>query len=129
MKNFKLKALSTLIAVSALVGFGTSHAAEFAAGPMYGGLNQNVVVCYLYNAGTTAVSISGQIIRLGVGPLALTSNSCTASFVGGGMCGMSAAAVAGAAYGCKFSVSDAVNLRGTLEIRQQGIVLQNTPLR
>jgi hypothetical protein len=63
------------IIFSALITMGTAaNATTLAAGGMYGGPTQNTAVCYLFNSGSTTVSISQsaiieQFCRLGTSDL------------------------------------------------------------
>jgi len=110
-----------------------AHAITLAAGAIFGGPTQNTVVCYLYNAGNSSVSVSGSLVQQFVGPVPLTINQCTGGVLAaGGICGIAANAVNNAPYACNFVISPdaaAVLVRGTLELRNGLTVLQNEQLR
>ncbi|MCI0467802.1 MAG: hypothetical protein L0Y57_12480 [Beijerinckiaceae bacterium] len=121
-----------LIALAALITMATAaNAATLAAGGIFAGTTQNTAVCYIYNSGTTAVSIvDRRIIQQFVGPVPLTVNQCGASLAAGAICGIAANAVNNAPYACKFDViPSAAAVRGVLELRNGLTVLKNVDLR
>jgi hypothetical protein len=122
-------------ATSGTVGNSPPPANILAAGPMYGGPNQTNVVCYLFNAGPTRVSISTPALIAGLGGQHVTtliSNTCSSRELGRGRaCYVYAKADAGQVYSCKVIVGPSkVDVRGALELRDaQFDVLQNMQLR
>lgn len=120
-----------IIVIALLLGLSvTAHADVLAMGALYGGTNQNAAVCYIFNAGPGAVSIStNQIIRSDGIILALATDTCGV-LAAGGTCTISANIVNNQAHSCRiFTNYSAATLRGVLDIRQGGTVLINSDLR
>ena len=101
-----------------------------ATGPMYGGSTQTQAICYLFNAGTGPVTVTGnQIIREPNTNLALSVDSCGV-LAAGSSCGIAAVIVNNLAHSCKFVLSPSgADVRGVMEIRSSNAVLQNSNLR
>ncbi|MGH8615000.1 MAG: hypothetical protein ACREYF_24000, partial [Gammaproteobacteria bacterium] len=121
-----------LIVLAALITMGTAAnaATTLAAGGIFAGTTQNTAVCYLYNAGNSAVSVRGSIVQQFIGPVPLTVNQCGAPLAAGAICGIAAKAVNNAPYACKFVISpDGAAVRGALELRNGLTVLKNVELR
>lgn len=115
-----------------LLGLGAAaNATTLAAGGIFGGSAQNAVVCYIYNSGSTGVSIIQEaIIQQSVGPVPLTVNQCGASLAAGAICGIAANAINNAPYACKFDISpNTTAVRGEMELRSGLTVLKNLELR
>ena len=114
-----------------LLGFSVIARADIlATGSMYGGPTQNNAICYLFNAGTGPVSVfSNQIIREPNINLALFTDTCGV-LAAGSNCTIGANIVNGLAHSCKFVLSPSgADVRGVMEIRSGGTVLQNSNLR
>jgi hypothetical protein len=114
-----------------LLGLGvTAHADILAAGPLFGGSTQTVAACYLFNAGTGKVTVtSNQIIRESATNLALATDNCNV-LAAGTSCRIATNIINNAAHVCKFVLSpSAADVRGTMEIRSGGTVLQISELR
>lgn len=121
------------ILVAGVVLFGMNsavNAAILAGGAMYGGPGQATAVCYLYNAGATAVTISSKTISREFNvPLGLTVDNCGAALSAGRSCGFATPIVNFAAHFCKVVVSSKANLRGVFEMRDAaGNVTSNIEL-
>jgi hypothetical protein len=125
------------VAVSGMLVTGsTAHAQQIlAAGSIYGGPAQSRAVCYVYNAGTTTLSLSGlQITSQAGDALTLVVNECAArgaTITPGAACGFAADIATNQAYSCKALVAPSkTNARGVLEVRDLGgRPLQNVQLR
>lgn len=114
-----------------MLGFGVAaHADILVAGPMFGGSTQTDAVCYLYNAGTGAVTVtSNQLIREPNINLTLNFDTC-GTLSSGRVCAIATNITNNAAHVCRFVISPSwADVRGTLEIRAGGTVLQNSELR
>ena len=125
--------LSLTAAVLSLALGSAAHAQQIlSAGTIYGGPAQTTVVCYIYNSGSTAVSLAGTRITDQVGNTqALTVNQCGASLAAGQACGIAANAAGNTVYACRTVVSpNKANARGILEVRNGSqVTLQNVELR
>jgi hypothetical protein len=113
------------------IGMGTVAKAELlAAGAAYGGPTQYTGVCYLFNAGTTSVSVSSISIYDEVGNAYISlSNNCS-SLAPKRACRTVSRIFEGIAYSCRALVSLKANIRGELEFRTStGVVLTNLEMR
>jgi hypothetical protein len=122
----------TLVSAALLLGLNTAaHADVLATGAIFGGPTQNLAICYLYNAGTSAVTITNnQIIRQNFGPVVPLGFDNCGTLSAGGICAIYAAAVNTAAHACKFVITESASeVRGVLEIRSGGTVLNSSDLR
>ncbi len=125
-----------LIVLVALITMATAaNATTLAAGGLNGGPTAGAAFCYLFNAGSSPVTISAQaIFREGdATPLSL-AGFCPVTLNAGTICRFFTPIVAGAANACKVVVDpDASTVRGTLEIRtnttSSGTPLQTEQLR
>lgn len=119
-----------MTAVLLLGASAAAHADVLATGAIYGNPTQNGAVCYLYNAGTSAVTItSNLIIRQNFGPVVLASDNCGV-LAAGGICAISAGIVNNVGHACKFVITEsAAVVRGVFEIRAGLNVLSNSDLR
>jgi hypothetical protein len=121
-----------LIILVALITMGTAAnaATTLVSAPILGGPTQNLVVCYLYNAGNTAVSVSGSIHNHFLGSLPLTFNGCGLQpLAAGAFCNMNANPPNSAAYACEIVVSPSgTAVRGTLMIGHNDTTSGFTPL-
>ena len=120
------------IACLSLLTMGTAaNATTLAAGGLYGGTTQVFALCYLYNAGTSSVNISGKhIIEEGVGPISFSADNC-GTLALGSICRFDAGIANNAVHACKAEVSpNDAHVRGILEIRDgSGTPLQTEQLR
>ena len=109
----------------------TEAASIFAAGPIYGSAAQVTGVCYIFNAGETAVSITSILIFDEVAnDYSVVSNNCGTSLAKHRSCRTVARIFEGGAISCRATVSNATNLRGSLEVRDaDGTVLNSVQLR
>ena len=113
---------------------GVSHADTLASGALYGGSNQTVAVCYIFNAGIRPIAfVSRNIHSQYDGILAIGTryyDDCGTSLVPGGVCGFSHT-IKNQGYSCKVTIKDSTaTVRGTMEIRDtNNLVLANSELR
>jgi hypothetical protein len=83
-----------LLVLVALITIGTAAAAApptfntlLAGGPIYGGLAQTAVVCYIFNGGVNPITLTNARIIEETGvSLTLTSNTCTGTLPAAGIC-------------------------------------------
>jgi hypothetical protein len=116
-----------------LVGCGTAHAATL-AGVGYGGTSQGWATCYLFNTGSTAVSITskGFVREFDASSPTLAYDGCGTSIAAGFVCAFQAPIDSIAGYACKVTLgSGAANVRGELELRStsNSTILNNVPLK
>ena len=114
-----------------LLGFSVAARADIlATGAMYGGPTQNTAVCYLFNAGTGPVNVvTNQIIREPNISLLLAFDNCGV-LAAGSTCSIVANLANNVPHSCKFVLSPSgADVRGVMEIRSGGTVLQNSNLR
>ena len=107
-------------AVAALIALGgTAEADILSAGPGYGGPEQvnGKVVCWLFNAGSTNVTIpTRQIFHSRLGSATLAGDTCTVALAPQKTCSYYATAVAGT-YTCRVVTSGTEeNISGSMEI-------------
>lgn len=115
-----------------LVGSTAQAAEALAGGPLYAGTAQSIAVCYLFNAGTTDLTINGFALATPSGtPANLTTKQCGTTLAARHICGIAATVSNSVPYVCRFVVSpDKANARGTLEMRAENeVTLQNTELQ
>ncbi|MDB5800491.1 MAG: hypothetical protein JWL63_1430 [Rhodocyclales bacterium] len=127
LKCYKVHMVAALLCVAA-----SAHA-ETLSGIGSGGATQTKVVCYIYNAGPGAVSVTAKNIYSEVyGTQTIAFDSCSSSVADGAICAFVAnitAAVSGNVCTITFSPS-AANVRGSMEIRDSSAkVLSNVLLR
>ena len=126
----RIRQVITVMAL--LLGLNVAaHADILATGMMYGGPTQNNAICYLFNAGTGPVTVvNNQIIRQSSDILPLTVDNCGVLAVGT-TCAIAVGSITnGLPHACRFVLSPSgADVRGVLEIRAGGIVLQNSELR
>jgi len=81
-----------LLVLVALITMGTAAAAQpfntlIASGPVYGGLAQTQVSCFIFNGGVNPITLTNaRIVEFPGTSLPLTANSCTGTLAGGLMC-------------------------------------------
>lgn len=109
----------TLVLVAGLVAAPVaSHASELlATGPIYGGSTQAVGVCYLYNSGSSSVTLSSAAIDDQNGGNVTATSTCGATLAGGASCALSATFSSLEAHFCTVTASAVKALRGFLDIR------------
>jgi hypothetical protein len=109
----------------------TAHAATiFASGKLYGSSNQNLAVCYLFNAGSQTVQIFSSAINDESGNDNETENNCGGALAPGAGCVVASFYIGGGtAYDCALTVNSTAGLRGSLEMRQDSTTLQSQSLR
>jgi hypothetical protein len=106
-----------------------ANATTLVSGPILGGPLQNLMVCYLYNASNTTVSVSGSIFNHFTGLVPPTYNGCTAPLAPGAFCNINANPVNRAAYACKVVVSPSETaVRGIFSIGHNDTTSGYTPL-
>ena len=105
-----------------------------AGGSLFASPAQNTAVCYVYNAGTTSLTLSGAKLSNFAGTtLALNINTCTGALAAGKSCTFAALNIVADPINCKVVVAPKkTNARGVLELRNgnaPGISLTNVELR
>jgi hypothetical protein len=110
-----------------------AHADDIlAGGALFGSAVQKTAVCFVYNGGTTNVTLAVPRIS---GPegftLSPTENSCPASLGPGRICQVVVNIAGNLPYSCRTVVGPSkANVSGMLEVRDQNrAVLQNIQLR
>ena len=122
------------LSIAAFFAFtGTAQADVLSAGSLFGSPSQTTAVCYIYNSGNAAVTVSSFRITGSNGvSLNLTTNECGAfpkELAAGTSCGIAAAAN-NQAFNCKANVSNKANARGVFEMRNgAGASITNVALR
>lgn len=115
------------------LGVAGAEAAEMSGGPIDGGTGQRVAVCYFFNAGTSAVTITNpRITGINGSSATLTVNQCSGHALGVfTTCGIAANVSNSTVYACKASVTPSKrDVRGILEMRDAtGVTIQNIELR
>jgi hypothetical protein len=106
----------------------------FATGKIYGGSSQFSAVCYIFNSGSTPVTIISGAINDESGANAVTSTTCqpdSTPLAPGAGCLFKASYVGpGSAFDCYITAIDSAGLRGSLEIRDySSALLQAQSLR
>src|SRR5262249_11865098 len=96
-----------------------AHAGQiFAGGPIYGSPDQETGVCYIFNAGETAIVITSIAIYDEVAnDYPVVSNNCGASLAKHRSCRTVSRIFGDSAYSCRAVVGSATNLRGSFELR------------
>jgi hypothetical protein len=116
-----------------LLGIGTTVQADIlAGGAIFGGFNQQLAVCYLYNAGGSTVTVtSNSIVQQGVAtPLVLNFDNC-GTLAAGATCVIQAPIVNNLAHSCRMVVTPSgSDVRGNFDVRTTaGVILNNSELR
>jgi hypothetical protein len=125
--------ISTVFA--ALITMGTAaNATTLASGANFGGPTQNNAICYVFNAGTSPVTIVGtvEIISQFSGVLPLSFNGCgtNSTLARGAVCNVNANIANTNPHACRIVINpDGGLVRGNLSIRAGSTVLQNTDFR
>ena len=120
-----------LLALCALFCSGTvasAGAVTLASPPILGSSSQNMADCFIYNFGSTPVTISGQIMDQNGNILSISgnNNTCTGGLAAGKTCSISNSTnVLPVDYTCKITVSGSstTSVRAVLELRQRTGVL------
>ncbi|MFO1068666.1 MAG: hypothetical protein U1E14_09100 [Geminicoccaceae bacterium] len=101
-----------------------------ASPPIYGGLTQKFMVCYVFNAGTTAIGITATKGYTDLGVVGTLSSTCPASLQPGKTCQMVVSILNDIAHGCLINLSNKANARASVEIRDVNAkVLNRADLR
>lgn len=126
-----MRALLTAVLMLVAMGSGVRAAEILAGGAGYGGPPQYFAVCYLFNAGSSAVTVSKISIYTEAGSLVSPqSNGCGGSLAPLKSCQVAAIISNAVAHSCKATVGSKANLRGRLEFRtQQSAILSAETLR
>ena len=123
-----------IVAIAALIALdGTARADTFASGPGDGGPAQSggVVVCRLFNAGGSAVTISSREIWSSfTGKVAPSHDECTGALAGQKFCQYFVGQASRATYACRAITSGVEeNIRGTMLIYSStGALLLSLPM-
>ncbi len=105
-------------ACAAVIAGATPAAAEtLSSPPIFGGFRQTAVVCYLFNAGTSAITISKLVIYTESGAIAGQTGTCPAKLQPNKTCQLAPVVVSNTAHICKVTLSDKANARGSVEVR------------
>ena len=121
--------------LAALITMGTAaNATTLASGPNFGGATQNNAICYIFNAGSSPVTIVGtvEIISQFSGVLPLSFNGCgtNSTLARGAICNVNANIANNNPHACKVVITpDGGLVRGNLSIRAGSTVLQITDFR
>lgn len=109
-------------ALAALAAAPAAHAQVFGTGSLYGGPTQATIVCYIFNTGTTPVTLSTLSIFTGSGAVAASSTTCPTSLAAGKGCGVgnNDGVNPSQQYSCAMQPVKSQTLRGSLEIRDNG---------
>jgi hypothetical protein len=93
-----------------------------AAGALYGGVSQSRAVCYVYNSGSSNLTLTGFRITTPDGvPLFLARNECGATLLPGRSCGIAADVGNITPYNCRVAVGPSkATARGVFEMRNSG---------
>jgi hypothetical protein len=121
--------LSSLACAAVIAGATAAKADTIASPPIFGGLSQTVAVCYIFNSGTTNISISSLVIwsDLGTG---LVEPKCPTPLVPGGTCSKLVTIARDRAYSCRVTLTGKASARGSIEIRDSSAnVLNRADLR
>jgi hypothetical protein len=124
-----------MVLAAALAAPLASHAGgDLLAGVAYGGPQQQQAVCYLFNGGTSPVSVSAKSLipepPYGTTPFALVYDTCLASLAPGGVCAFVAQLTFNGGTACSVTLSNSKDVRGSLEIRDlNNGILNNVELR
>jgi hypothetical protein len=121
--------------LAALITMGTvANATTLASGASFGGPTQNNAICYIFNAGSSPVTIVGtvEIISQFSGVLPLSFNGCgtNRALASGAICNVNANIANNNPHACKVVITpDGGLVRGNLSIRAGSTVLQITDFR
>ncbi len=128
MKIIKLCTVLALFSASISI-----HAATLASGNIYGGTNQALAACYLFNSSNQPVTVnSAQIFSEATGaPITtVTFNNCVTPLNPGATCVVAGTLVNNGTHACKMVTSSATGIRGNFEVRNSfNNPLRNTELR
>lgn len=102
--------------VLASVTAGAARAETIASPPSYAD-GQALVVCRLYNAGSTTVTFDSTRVVPELAPFDLTiSSTCTGRLAAGKSCSWSARILSGGAHLCRVNLSSRTNVRGVMQL-------------
>ena len=117
-----MRAARTLLA--AALALALPHAAaraETFASPSAGFQGTNQIVCYLGNAGSSAITVRNPLIYDSTGgAFTLSINTCPASLAGGRICVWAvnlSPPLSFFRYHCRVDLSSKANARGTMDLR------------
>jgi hypothetical protein len=130
-----------LLVLVALITMGTAAPAQpfntlIASGPVYGGVAQTQVRCFIFNGGVNPITLTNARIIEETGvSLTLTSNTCTGTLPAAGICSWRVTTILNnRAHACTILVNsvlpNAPYIRGELDIRTPlQVILANEQLR
>lgn len=122
----------TLFAAVVLFGSAMQAHADTLAGVMWGGPTQSAAICYLFNMGPGAVSITSKAVYAETGGTRpLGNDTCGTSLAAGAICAFGASIPSGGANACRVVLSPSgANVRGEMDIRDSsGVILNSVELR
>jgi hypothetical protein len=107
---------------------------DLLAGVAYGGPQQRQAVCYLFNGGTSQVSISAKALipepPYGTTPFPFVYDTCLGSIAPGGVCAFVAQLTFNGGTACSVTLGNSKDVRASLEIRDlNNVILNNVELR
>ena len=110
-----------VLATGSVLLTGTGARADdflLATGGVFGGVTQNLAVCYAFNAGTSPVTISSAVIRDQTGKVT-AKTGCVGPLAPGKICAVVSSISTSLAYSCTISgkASAPGDLRGVMDVR------------
>lgn len=109
------------------------YAATLASGNIYGGTNQAIAACYLFNSSNQSVTVNSAQIYSEASGAPITSvnfNNCVSPLNPGATCVVAGTILNNATHACKMVTSSAAGIRGNFEVRNSfNNPLRNTELR
>ena len=107
-----------LAAFAAIAAMPAAHAQVFGTGALYGGPTQATAVCYIFNEGSKAVTLSPLSLFIGSGAVAANSSTCPATLAASKGCAVGISGVSQSQqYSCAMQPVKSATLRGSLELR------------
>lgn len=117
-----------LVAAALSMFVGIAHADILAGGPIYGGPTQVAAICYVYNTGSTALTLGVPHVRDQSGTvLPLDINNCSATLSARDGCAWATRVSNKVANECDIVVGPSkASARGALEIRTGAQAILNS---
>lgn len=112
MRRLGLAVCAAVILVAIPVSADT-----IASPPIYGGLSQDKLFCYVYNAGSTAISITAVKGYVESGASGVIPSNCPSQLQPGKSCQGIQRVSTTDAYGCRITLTNKASARGSVEIR------------
>lgn len=115
---------SSMLCAAIFAAAMPAAAETMASPPIVGDFSQKFAVCYVFNSGTTAISISNIQICGSDGVCMNTQGKCL-SLKSYGTCSGIASIVNGKLFSCRVTLTGKANARGSIEIRAADTTVQN----